>query len=211
VSSGIPGLAASRGSSGADLSSLVKSEPDEINNGMEQHQQQQLTTVLGTPATSSALDHQHQRRLFISLGGGSDRESEVLERRSEEPKPSELAQQSNGGGSVAGGGGADSLNMGLKLGRRTYFEDSATGGGPGGGGGQVTKGSTPALSPSGKKQRTVSSPSTQIARCQVEGCKADLSSCKDYHRRHKVCEMHSKASRAIAAGIEQRFCQQCSR
>ncbi|CAK9198895.1 unnamed protein product [Sphagnum troendelagicum] len=48
-------------------------------------------------------------------------------------------------------------------------------------------------------------------RCQVEGCTADLSSAKDYHRRHKVCEMHSKASKAIAAGREQRFCQQCSR
>ncbi|CAM6031653.1 unnamed protein product, partial [Sphagnum compactum] len=48
-------------------------------------------------------------------------------------------------------------------------------------------------------------------RCQVEGCTANLSSAKDYHRRHKVCEMHSKASKAIAAGCEQRFCQQCSR
>jgi hypothetical protein len=48
-------------------------------------------------------------------------------------------------------------------------------------------------------------------RCQVEGCTTDLSSAKDYHRRHKVCEMHSKASKAIAAGCEQRFCQQCSR
>ncbi|CAK9275562.1 unnamed protein product, partial [Sphagnum jensenii] len=76
--------------------------------------------------------------------------------------------------------------------------------------------------PSTKKQR-VTSPSSAVGGgggnqnpappccCQVEGCTADLSSAKDYHRRHKVCEMHSKASKAIAAGCEQRFCQQCSR
>lgn len=47
--------------------------------------------------------------------------------------------------------------------------------------------------------------------CQVESCEADLSKVKDYHRRHKVCEMHSKATSALVAGIMQRFCQQCSR
>ena len=34
----IPGLAASQGNNCANLCSLVKSEPDEINNSMEQHQ-----------------------------------------------------------------------------------------------------------------------------------------------------------------------------
>ncbi|KAL1189580.1 Squamosa promoter-binding-like protein 12 [Cardamine amara subsp. amara] len=47
--------------------------------------------------------------------------------------------------------------------------------------------------------------------CQVENCRADLSKVKDYHRRHKVCEMHSKATSALVGGIMQRFCQQCSR
>ncbi|WOL03234.1 squamosa promoter-binding-like protein 6 [Canna indica] len=47
--------------------------------------------------------------------------------------------------------------------------------------------------------------------CQVEGCEADLSDSKDYHRRHKVCEMHAKASSAIVRNAIQRFCQQCSR
>ncbi|CAN6466999.1 unnamed protein product [Victoria cruziana] len=47
--------------------------------------------------------------------------------------------------------------------------------------------------------------------CQVEGCRADLSSAKDYHRRHKVCEVHAKASTVRVGGIVQRFCQQCSR
>ncbi|XVF03161.1 hypothetical protein REPUB_Repub04eG0237000 [Reevesia pubescens] len=33
----------------------------------------------------------------------------------------------------------------------------------------------------------------------------------DYHKRHKVCEAHSKTAKVIVDGIEQRFCQQCSR
>ncbi|KAJ0235622.1 Squamosa promoter-binding-like protein 8 [Hirschfeldia incana] len=48
-------------------------------------------------------------------------------------------------------------------------------------------------------------------RCQAERCNADLSHAKHYHRRHKVCEFHSKASTVVAAGLSQRFCQQCSR
>lgn len=52
---------------------------------------------------------------------------------------------------------------------------------------------------------------SQIAYCQVYGCNKDLSGCKDYHKRHKVCEVHSKTSKVIVNGIEQRFCQQCSR
>lgn len=48
-------------------------------------------------------------------------------------------------------------------------------------------------------------------RCQAQGCNADLTQAKHYHRRHKVCEFHSKASTVIAAGLTQRFCQQCSR
>ncbi|KAJ6328369.1 hypothetical protein OIU77_010124 [Salix suchowensis] len=53
--------------------------------------------------------------------------------------------------------------------------------------------------------------SSNAPRCQAEGCNADLTHAKHYHRRHKVCEFHSKASTVIAAGLTQRFCQQCSR
>lgn len=53
--------------------------------------------------------------------------------------------------------------------------------------------------------------SAHSPRCQAEGCAADLSHSKHYHRRHKVCEFHSKASTVIANGLTQRFCQQCSR
>lgn len=52
---------------------------------------------------------------------------------------------------------------------------------------------------------------TQVAHCLVDGCDADLSLCRDYHRRHKVCEAHSKTPKVTIGGREQRFCQQCSR
>ena len=104
----------------------------------------------------------------------------------------------DGGGGAAGGGG----RIGLNLGRRTYFSPgdmlavdrllmrSRLGGvfGLGFGGAHH-----------------------QPPRCQAEGCKADLSGAKHYHRRHKVCEYHAKASVVAAAGKQQRFCQQCSR
>ncbi|CAA6658167.1 unnamed protein product [Spirodela intermedia] len=47
--------------------------------------------------------------------------------------------------------------------------------------------------------------------CQAERCTADLTEAKRYHRRHKVCEAHSKAAVVLVAGLRQRFCQQCSR
>ncbi|CAM0911863.1 unnamed protein product [Alopecurus aequalis] len=51
----------------------------------------------------------------------------------------------------------------------------------------------------------------QCPSCAVDGCRADLSKCRDYHRRHKVCEAHSKTPVVTVAGREMRFCQQCSR
>ena len=62
----------------------------------------------------------------------------------------------------------------------------------------------------GKKSRVAGGNSNRAV-CQVEDCGADLSSAKDYHRRHKVCEMHSKATKALVGNAMQRFCQQCSR
>ncbi|CAA7405566.1 unnamed protein product [Spirodela intermedia] len=47
--------------------------------------------------------------------------------------------------------------------------------------------------------------------CQADACAADLVAAKRYHRRHKVCEVHSKAATVVVAGLCQRFCQQCSR
>ncbi|RRT38157.1 hypothetical protein B296_00054329 [Ensete ventricosum] len=77
--------------------------------------------------------------------------------------------------------------IGLNLGRRTYFSSGEA---------LTTRG--------------VYSLSHQPPRCQSEGCRADLSGAKHYHRRHKVCEFHSKATVVVVGGSQQRFCQQCS-
>nr|AVV48329.1 squamosa promoter binding-like protein [Litchi chinensis] len=63
---------------------------------------------------------------------------------------------------------------------------------------------------SGKKTKIVGT-TLNRAVCQVEDCRVDLSNAKDYHRRHKVCDMHSKATTALVGNVMQRFCQQCSR
>ncbi|KAL4186504.1 hypothetical protein AMTRI_Chr09g34240 [Amborella trichopoda] len=51
----------------------------------------------------------------------------------------------------------------------------------------------------------------QVPCCQADKCEVDLRMAKRYHRRHKVCEAHAKASVVLVCGINQRFCQQCSR
>lgn len=51
----------------------------------------------------------------------------------------------------------------------------------------------------------------QLSICQVENCMAEMSNAKLYHKRHKVCEFHAKAQIAVVAGLQQRFCQQCSK
>ncbi|XP_068650416.1 squamosa promoter-binding-like protein 8 [Aristolochia californica] len=85
--------------------------------------------------------------------------------------------------------------IGLNLGGRTYFASSED----------------DFVSRLYRRSRGVNSGSANAPRCQAEGCTADLTHAKHYHRRHKVCEFHSKASTVVAAGLTQRFCQQCSR
>ncbi|KAK6116415.1 hypothetical protein DH2020_049877 [Rehmannia glutinosa] len=70
--------------------------------------------------------------------------------------------------------------------------------------------SSPESSVSAKRARITNFPSS-IPTCQVHGCNKDLSSSKDYHKRHKVCDVHSKTAVVVVNGIQQRFCQQCSR
>ncbi|MQM16864.1 hypothetical protein Taro_049825 [Colocasia esculenta] len=105
-------------------------------------------------------------------------------------------------------GSAESL-IGLKLGKRTYFEDACTDSN----GKNISFPAIPATSSATftVKKARLSHQAKQISRCQVEGCNADLSSAKDYHRKHKVCEGHSKCPKVVVAGQERRFCQQCSR
>jgi len=87
--------------------------------------------------------------------------------------------------------------LGLNLGGRTYFAASNE--------------DTLDRFYRSKTVESVSTVSSNLPRCQAEGCNTDLSEAKHYHRRHKVCEFHSKAATVIAAGLTQRFCQQCSR
>ncbi|KAJ4758752.1 Squamosa promoter-binding-like protein 17 [Rhynchospora pubera] len=106
----------------------------------------------------------------------------------------------------------DSMS-GLKFGKKIYFEDGNTG--------QPNSSKSPIETPAvvlepaavpGRKSKGAGSSSQpQAPRCQVEGCNEDLSGTKAYYCRHKVCALHSKAPRVIVGGIEQRFCQQCSR
>lgn len=97
--------------------------------------------------------------------------------------------------------------IGLKLGKRTYFEDVGTT--------CTAKSSLFSIvstsSATTTKRSRASYQSTQPPRCQVEGCNLDLKSAKDYYRRHRICESHSKSPKVIVAGMERRFCQQCSR
>lgn len=126
------------------------------------------------------------------------------------PHPSMLSLDPLGGGGSGHGGSGFMLvpkseevcrapvdftsRIGLNLGGRTYFssEDDF-------------------MNRLYRRPRPLDSGSAHSPRCQAEGCNADLSHAKHYHRRHKVCEFHSKASTVIAAGFTQRFCQQCSR
>ncbi|XP_045823260.1 squamosa promoter-binding-like protein 13A [Trifolium pratense] len=79
-----------------------------------------------------------------------------------------------------------------------------------GGVSKMTSSSSSTGSGSSKRARAINN-GTQIVSCLVDGCQADLSNCRDYHRRHKVCELHSKTAQVTIGGHKQRFCQQCSR
>lgn len=61
-----------------------------------------------------------------------------------------------------------------------------------------------------KRARATNNGTHQVS-CLVDDCISDLSNCRDYHRRHKVCELHSKTAQVLINGQKQRFCQQCSR
>ncbi|KAI4365853.1 hypothetical protein MLD38_021801 [Melastoma candidum] len=101
----------------------------------------------------------------------------------------------------------DSLHIDLKLGR--FLPDIMDSHNPRDPQGVLNFSSSGSAVP--QKRNRSSGLNSQVAHCQVYGCHKDLSSCKDYHKRHKICEVHSKTPRVIVNGIEQRFCQQCSR
>uniref|UniRef100_A0ACD5YH88 Uncharacterized protein n=1 Tax=Avena sativa TaxID=4498 RepID=A0ACD5YH88_AVESA len=90
-----------------------------------------------------------------------------------------------GAAAAPGSSGEAAGRRGKEKRAKVRQEGSGGGGGGGGGGGNV--------------------------RCQVEGCGLELRAVKDYHRKHRVCEAHTKCPRVVVAGQERRFCQQCSR
>lgn len=93
--------------------------------------------------------------------------------------------------------------IGLKLGKRTYFENSNS---------KTSSFSDIPISSVSTVKKVKAYPQTSpTPRCQVEGCNLDLSSAKEYHRKHRVCETHSKAPKVVVGTLERRFCQQCSR
>ncbi|KFK35084.1 hypothetical protein AALP_AA5G233200 [Arabis alpina] len=106
-------------------------------------------------------------------------------------KGSGLNQTESGGSSSTE---SSSLSGGLRFGQKIYFED---------GSGSGSGSSKNRVHNTGRKSLT--------ARCQVEGCRMDLTNAKSYYSRHKVCCIHSKSSKVIVSGLPQRFCQQCSR
>lgn len=71
--------------------------------------------------------------------------------------------------------------------------------------------SSSSSSTSSKRARAINNGRSQSVLCLVDGCNSDLRNCRDYHRRHKVCELHSKTPVVTIGGHKQRFCQQCSR
>ncbi|XXG55517.1 hypothetical protein AAC387_Pa03g3173 [Persea americana] len=102
----------------------------------------------------------------------------------------------------------DSSLIDLKLGRLADYRDTMSGKSSK----EVKVSSSSIVSPMPPIKRSrLGNSNGQTPCCQVHGCNMDLSSSKDYHKRHKVCEIHSKSARAFVNGIEQRFCQQCSR
>ncbi|GER31202.1 squamosa promoter-binding protein [Striga asiatica] len=109
------------------------------------------------------------------------------------------------GGAVQPAVPADPHLTCLKLGKRQYYEGAAGAPRPAAAEGPSSAGKK------GKAWRGGEAAAEVVPRCQVEGCGSALANAKEYHRRHKVCEMHAKAPRVVILGTEQRFCQQCSR
>lgn len=150
-------------------------------------------------ASINSSSNGYSRTSVLTFEGSQEDANGKKERSKEEPLGNSPALEHS---SVSG----EPLHS-LKLGKRLYFEDAYVG--------SDTKNAShsgipmPSLS-AGKKCKS-NSQSSQPPLCQVEGCNLDLSSAKDYHRKHRVCENHSKCPNVVVGGKERRFCQQCSR
>lgn len=177
-----------------------------------------LSATGGGGGSGSDLGHGSSTKSSISASTGSASKDEMktsnftFEALADLPqdfiKKKELARADLTGTSH----GSGEPLMCLKLGKRTYFENSSIAGSNS----KVPSSSEKPVSSSAttdtkKIKSSCQSPLIINQRCQVEGCNLDLSSAKEYHRKHRVCESHSKSSKVVIRGLERRFCQQCSR
>ncbi|KAF8044919.1 hypothetical protein N665_6019s0001 [Sinapis alba] len=158
---------------------------------------------------SSGLPHAFSKTSKSTSLTSSSAEVRTINFTSEELGSSEeFAKGINTSPSLELSFGSGDPVLGLKLGKRTYFEDfweveNARG--------STLPVSLVSSSASPVKRTKSVSQKLQTPRCQVEGCNLDLSSAKDYHRKHRICENHSKFPKVVVSGVERRFCQQCSR
>ncbi|KAL1334331.1 hypothetical protein HN51_063264 [Arachis hypogaea] len=143
-------------------------------------------------ANNNAINASNSISSSINPGEEGKRELEK-KRRAVVIGEGEEREELNDEGGGGGGGGGSSLNLNL--------------------GAQVYPIMVEGDEKSGKKTKVVETAATTSNRavCQVQDCRVDLSGAKDYHRRHKVCDVHSKATKALVGNVMQRFCQQCSR
>jgi hypothetical protein len=161
----------------------------------------------------------------LRLGGGAA-QGQQHQKQQQQPAASAAAKAAEAHRQGAAGNGALNLHLGLREDAATPMDTSPSA--------TVTSSPSPPASAPAAGQEPVVRPSKRVRSgspgsaggsagagaanggasypmCQVDDCRADLTSAKDYHRRHKVCETHSKTTKAVVASQMQRFCQQCSR
>ncbi|KAG6506675.1 hypothetical protein ZIOFF_032002 [Zingiber officinale] len=119
-----------------------------------------------------------------------------------------LSLENGSSPAAAQAAGLEESQIGLKLGKRTYFENVSA---ESSGKNPLSALDSVAASGSLAKKSKACHQSAQSTYCQVQGCSVDLNGAKDYHRKHRVCETHSKCPKVVVGGQERRFCQQCSR
>ena len=179
--------------SGVGESARNNNSSSSSNGGVDHHESNH--DMVSEQRFHNQLLFEQQRRIQDIFKGGLYNNTSALAGLSSPSNPNITS-------GVHAGHDFSSTRIGLNLGGRTYFsaEDSAN---------------YAFASRFGKRFHTLSNLAgtslQHIPLCQAEGCKADLSIAKHYHRRHKVCEYHSKASTVVINGNTQRFCQQCSR
>ncbi|KAA8537299.1 hypothetical protein F0562_027014 [Nyssa sinensis] len=173
-----------------------------------------LNSSRGSGLSGSDLGHDSSSKSSISPSVDSSPKEGIMIFGTADDLPKDLNEMEefatgidNGKFPIVGASiGSGEPMIGLKLGKRTYFEDlcfaSTT---------KTTSFSVIPTSSATAKRTRASYQSMQTPHCQVEGCNLDLKSAKEYHRRHRICESHSKSPKVVVAGMERRFCQQCSR